>query len=43
MENLCEDPVFLELFDEIGFDSNKIKTDKLAQQTIYDFIEKAGW
>lgn len=42
VENLCEDPVFLDMFKEIGIDSNILKEDKEAQQAIYDFIEKAG-
>ena len=42
MENLCEDPVFQEMFAEIGIDSKNLKEDKETQQAIYDFIEKAG-
>jgi len=42
VENLCEDPVFQELFAEIGIDSQNLKQDKETQQAIYDFIEKQG-
>ena len=42
VENLCEDPVFQEMFAEIGIDSTNLKEDKETQQAIYDFIEKAG-
>ena len=42
VENLCEDPVFQEMFAEIGIDSNDLKENKETQQAIYDFIEKAG-
>ena len=43
VENLCEDPVFQEMFAEIGIDSIDLKENKETQQAIYDFIEKAGW
>jgi len=42
VENLCEDPVFQEMFAEIGIDSVDLKENKETQQAIYDFIEKAG-
>ena len=42
MEDLTEDPVFTEMFAEIGIDSKNLKEDKETQQAIYDFIEKAG-
>jgi hypothetical protein len=42
VENLCDDPVFKEMFSQIGIDSNMVKEDKETQQAIYDFIEKQG-
>ena len=42
MKNLCKDPVFLDLFAQIGIDMKDVKDNKETQQTIYDIIEKQG-